>query len=137
MAMQYFQGLNEERLVGSGRASEASDENMARRGIVLDLCCGDGLMTRRFAQSGRFERVFGLDISRKVLEKSREAAEMERTGPEDGLLLARADAQALPFADGTIDFVWWGLGMHMVKAPELAMKELFRVLKPGGRFMAT
>merc|ERR1712066_579317 len=68
---------------------------------------------------------------------ARSAAEEERTGPEDGLFLAQADAQALPFREGEIACVWWGLGMHLVKDARAALKDLFRVLKSGGRLVAT
>lgn len=106
-------------------------------GAVLDLGCGDGLMARRFAQSDKFDYTFALDISHRQLEAARWAAERERTGPEDGLLLGRADAQALPFGDSQVDAVWWGLGMHIVGDPAAALREIFRVLRPGSRLVAT
>lgn len=113
------------------------ESSLASKATVLDLSCGDGLMARRFTQSGDFERVFAVDISRKQLEALRRAAEEERTTPEDGLFLARGDAAALPFSDGQVDFVWWGLGLHMVKDPAAAMRSIFRVMRPGGRLLAT
>jgi len=138
MAMQFFLDLADEKdkekgIVPGGEGGV----NRRSAGVALDLCCGDGLMARRFAQSGRFGRVFALDISRQVLRMTKRAAEEERTNPEDGLYLARADVQALPFRDGEVDVAWWGLGMHMTRDPELALKEIFRVLRPGGRLLAT
>lgn len=124
MALRFF----EEAAPGAGAA---------RGGALLDLGCGDGLMARRFAQSGRFRRVFALDLSRGRLEAARRAAEEERLTPEDGLLLARADALELPLRRGAVDFVWWGLGPHVVRDLPAALRSVFGVLRPGGRLLAT
>jgi len=104
---------------------------------LLDLGCGDALMARRFVQSGCFGSVFAVDTSWQQLEAARRAAEEERISPEDGLFLARADAQALPFCEGQVDYAWWGLGMHVVKDPAAALQNLFKCLRPGGLLLAT
>jgi len=122
MAMKYF-GMN----------IEAQTEPK----VVLDIGSGDALMARRFAQSGRFSRVYAIDIGSKQIEAARNAAEQERTGPGQGLLLLRADVQKLPLRDGQADFAWWGLGMHLVKDKQAALQNIGRVLRPGGRLVAT
>lgn len=106
-------------------------------GILLDLGCGDAIMARRFAQSNKFDIVFAMDIMWSCLEVARHRAEIEFTGPADGLLMLRGDAQSMPFRDGQVDFVWWGLGVHMVENPQTAMQRAFACLRPGGRLMAT
>merc|ERR1712232_1253645 len=79
-----------------------------------------------------------MDISWPKLEGAREAAEAERTGPEDGLFLARADVEALPLREGTVDFAWWGLGLHLVANTGAALRSVFAALRPGsGRLVAT
>lgn len=105
--------------------------------VALDVGCGDGFMARRLAQSGKFGRVFAMDTSWRQLEAARRAAEDERTGPEEGLLLLRGDAQASPFCDGEIDCVWWGLGLHVVEDAGAALKNILKALRPGGRMLAT
>jgi len=118
-------------------AMQFFSEGLEGDAAVLDLCCGDGLMARRFAQSGSFRRVFGADLNRKQLQAARRAAEEERTSPEDGLFLLRADVQALPLREEQVDRAWWGMGLHMVDDPGAAFREIFRVLRPGGRLVAT
>lgn len=122
MAMKYF-GVNAQAELGPK--------------VVLDLGSGDALMARRFAQSGRFSRVYAIDIGSKQMEDARKAAEQERTGPDQGLLLLRADVQNLPLREGQADFAWWGLGMHLVKDKPAALQDIGRVLRPGGRLVAT
>eukprot|EP00419_Tripos_fusus_P072785 CAMPEP_0172876924 /NCGR_PEP_ID=MMETSP1075-20121228/105575_1 /TAXON_ID=2916 /ORGANISM="Ceratium fusus, Strain PA161109" /LENGTH=267 /DNA_ID=CAMNT_0013728367 /DNA_START=278 /DNA_END=1078 /DNA_ORIENTATION=+ len=122
MAMTYF-GVN----------TEAQSEGK----VVLDLGSGDALMARRFAQSGRFSLVYAIDRGSKQIEAARHAAEQERTGPDQGLFLLRAELENLPLRDAQADFAWWGLGMHLVKDKPAALQNIARVLRPGGRLVAT
>jgi demethylmenaquinone methyltransferase/2-methoxy-6-polyprenyl-1,4-benzoquinol methylase len=90
---------------------------------VLDACCGTGdLALADLAAGGR---VVGLDFSERMLERARrKSSEID---------WVRGDAQALPFADGSFDAVTIGFGVRNLDDLELGLRELRRVLRPGGR----
>jgi demethylmenaquinone methyltransferase / 2-methoxy-6-polyprenyl-1,4-benzoquinol methylase len=92
---------------------------------VLDACCGTGdlaLASRRLLGSGK---VTGLDFSEAMLERARrKSAEIE---------WIRGDLLRLPFQDGAFDVVTVGFGVRNVEDLDRALRELRRVLKPGGR----
>jgi demethylmenaquinone methyltransferase/2-methoxy-6-polyprenyl-1,4-benzoquinol methylase len=97
---------------------------VARPGArVLDACCGTGDLALACARAGA--RVTGLDFSERMLERAR------RKGPE--LEWVRGDALALPFADGSFDGATVGFGVRNLADVELGLRELRRVLRPGGR----
>jgi demethylmenaquinone methyltransferase / 2-methoxy-6-polyprenyl-1,4-benzoquinol methylase len=91
---------------------------------VLDACCGTGdlALAARAAGAGR---VVGVDFSERMLERAR------RKGPE--LEWVRADVLALPFEDASFDVAVVGFGVRNVEDLEAAVRELRRVLRPGGR----
>ena len=63
-------------------------------GVVVDLSCGSGLMTRRLCRSGRYRRVLGLDYSEAMLGETSRRFDAEGA-PRDALTLVRADAARL------------------------------------------
>ena len=91
---------------------------------VLDLGCGDGQLTRRIADSGA--HVLGVDAS----------AEMVLAARERGVEAEHANAEQLPFRDGTFDAVFSNAVLHWVRDHDRMMQQVHRVLKPGGRFVA-
>jgi len=90
---------------------------------VLDACCGTGDLAIAGTRAGG--RVTGLDFSERMLERAR------RKAPE--LEWASGDLLALPFADGSFDAATVGFGVRNVDDLELALRELRRVLRAGGR----
>jgi len=108
----------------------------ANGGIVVDLSCGSGLMTRRLVKSGQYGRVLALDYSEGMLtETSRRLTEEDI--PKDRLTLVRADAAELPLRTGSIDAIHAGAAMHCWPRVAMSLAEIRRSLKPGGRFFAT
>jgi len=91
---------------------------------VLDACCGTGdlALAARAAGAGS---VVGVDFSEPMLERAR------RKAPDVEWL--RADVLALPFGDGSFDAAVVGFGVRNVEDLEGALRELRRVLRPGGR----
>jgi demethylmenaquinone methyltransferase / 2-methoxy-6-polyprenyl-1,4-benzoquinol methylase len=90
---------------------------------VLDACCGTGDLAVEAERRGG--RVVGLDFSERMLERAR------RKSP--AIEWIQGDALALPFADGEFDAATVGFGVRNLDDLELGLRELHRVLRPGGR----
>ena len=89
--------------------------------IVLDAGCGSGRYLRELGDRGA--RVIGIDLSPAMLERARGMTTR----------VARADIRALPFDGMAFDLVVCGLALGDVAALELALTEIARVLRRGGR----
>jgi ubiquinone/menaquinone biosynthesis C-methylase UbiE len=98
-------------------------------GPWLDLSCGPGTLTRRLAAQSDGRRVVGVDLSRAMLERARRAA--------PGVLLVRADAAALPFADGAFGAVVNLAALDLYPDAARVIAESARVLAGGGRWVAS
>jgi len=90
---------------------------------VLDVCTGPGMLAAAAVERGA--QVIGLDFSGKVIEIAR------RNVPKAEF--QEGDAQALSFEDDSFDAVVCGFGVMHVPDPAMALSEIRRVLKPGGR----
>ena len=91
---------------------------------VLDACCGTGDLAVAARKAGA-GHVVGLDFSERMLERARHKA------PE--LEWVQGDVLALPFEDASFDAAVVGFGVRNVEDLEAALRELRRVLRPGGR----
>ena len=91
---------------------------------VLDAACGTGDFAVACLRAGA-GRVTGLDFSERMLERAR------RKAPQVDWV--HGDMLALPFDDGSFDAATVGFGVRNVADLELALAELRRVLRPGGR----
>lgn len=98
---------------------------------VLDVACGTGLVTLPAARAvGPNGQVIGVDIADRMLDALRQCAAAA------GLLqvaAARMDAEQLALPDGSVDVVLCALGLMYLPDPEQALREIKRVLRPGGR----
>jgi SAM-dependent methyltransferase len=92
----------------------------------LDIGCGEGSNTRKLAQLGA--RMCGVDIAPTFI---RHARETEAAGPL-GIDFEVADGMSLPFAGGSFDFVTAFMSLMDMPDHGLALKEAYRVLRPGG-----
>jgi len=90
---------------------------------VLDACCGTGDLALAAERVGG--RVTGLDFSERMLERARRKSASVRW--------VRGDVLALPFPDGSFDAVTVGFGIRNVEDLEAGLREIARVLRPGGR----
>jgi ubiquinone/menaquinone biosynthesis C-methylase UbiE len=109
-----------------GRAARLSPGD-----VLLDLACGPGIYTRPFARQVAPGLVVGLDLSPAMLRHARSRA---RAANLQNLALVRGDALHLPFAGGRFDVVNCCGALHLFPDSDLALREVHRVLKPGGRF---
>jgi ubiquinone/menaquinone biosynthesis C-methylase UbiE len=100
------------------------------RGVILDDGCGPGAFLEfvRRRRAADVERTVGVDVSRGMLGYARKRLR------DDGApqLLVQADACRLPFADETFDIVYARALLHHLPNPEEGVREIRRVLKPGG-----
>lgn len=110
----------------------------ASGGVLLDISCGSGLFTRRFANSGVYGHVIGADFSEAMLREAMALAATQRAEPgASPVTLVRADVARLPFATASIDAVHAGAALHCWPSPSAALAEISRVLRPGGVFVAS
>ena len=91
---------------------------------VLDACCGTGDLAIAARNAGA-SYVVGVDFSERMLERAR------RKAPE--LEWVQSDVLELPFEDASFDSAVVGFGVRNVEDLEGAIRELRRVLRPGGR----
>ena len=91
---------------------------------VLDAACGTGDLAIADLKAGA-ESVTGLDFSEQMLERARKK--------HAAIEWIQGDMLALPFADETFDAATVGFGVRNVEDLELGLRELRRVLRPGGR----
>jgi demethylmenaquinone methyltransferase / 2-methoxy-6-polyprenyl-1,4-benzoquinol methylase len=102
---------------------------------VLDVAGGTGdIAFRIVASGGPHTRATVCDINTDMLEVGR--ARAAKLGGERPVVdFARANAEALPFADRSFDAVTIAFGIRNVPRIERALAEAYRVLKIGGRFL--
>jgi SAM-dependent methyltransferase len=103
-----------------------------KRGAALDLGCGSGAGLPALA--GRYGAVAGLEPGLANLILAKKALESVPGGA--AVTLVRGVAQAVPFADGTFDYVQMQNVIEHVIDADGAVSETRRVLAPGGRFAA-
>ena len=101
---------------------------LSENGVCLDLCCGTGDIARRLCHAVPSGRVYALDFSREMLK----CAQSSLTEKFPSLTLLQGDAMKLPFGAKTLDAITIGYGLRNVHDLPLCLKEILRVLKPGG-----
>jgi demethylmenaquinone methyltransferase / 2-methoxy-6-polyprenyl-1,4-benzoquinol methylase len=97
--------------------------------VVLDLCCGTGDLAFALQRNSK-ARILGADFSHTMLVRA-----LEKAAAANGtstMPFLEADALRLPFASGSFDLVTSAFGFRNLANYEEGLKELFRVLKPGG-----
>ena len=95
---------------------------------VCDVGTGTGVLAKELAQLGM--RVVAVDHAPRRLEAARAAFEKEGLSNVE---LRGGEAQALPLADGEVDAAFAHMVLHYVPQPGEAIREMARVVRPGGR----
>jgi SAM-dependent methyltransferase len=93
---------------------------------ILDVGCGTGVVAITARRRGA--RVTGLDLTPELLRRARENATIADVDIE----WHEGDAENLPFGDGAFDVVLSQFGHIFAPRPEVATREMLRVLEPGG-----
>jgi demethylmenaquinone methyltransferase/2-methoxy-6-polyprenyl-1,4-benzoquinol methylase len=100
---------------------------------VLDVACGTGAVARELAE--RYEcAVVGVDQSAEMLAAGRRR--VAAAGLTGRIRLLEARAEALPFPDATFDCLTFTYLLRYVDDPGATLRELARVVRPGGRIAA-
>src|SRR5690625_875848 len=98
---------------------------------ALDVCCGTGDWSIALAEDvKRTGHVIGLDFSHNMLSIAKQKKQMLNLSQ---LKFIHGNAMDLPFADNSFDYVTIGFGLRNVPDYIAVLKEMYRVVKPGGQ----
>lgn len=101
---------------------------------ILDIACGTGDFSIAIARAmAPGSRVTGLDLSEGMLAVMR--AKLAAAGLEGRVACVQGDSEALPYADATFDCATIAFGIRNFEHRETALREILRVLKPGGKLV--
>ncbi|MEH7236590.1 demethylmenaquinone methyltransferase [Bacillus sp. JJ1562] len=105
--------------------------NVKEGSAALDLCCGTADWTIALAEKvGPQGKVVGLDFSKNMLKIGQEKVDKLKLNQVE---LIHGNAMELPFEDNSFDYVTIGFGLRNVPDYMSVLKEMHRVVKPGGK----
>ncbi|HZG70677.1 MAG TPA: methyltransferase domain-containing protein [Chondromyces sp.] len=129
-------GKHAEKYVTSSTHSKGSDLALLPEwlqldpdSVVLDVATGGGHVAKALAP--HVAHVFSTDLTHQMLETAKRHLDQSATN----IFYVKADAEALPFLENTFDAVTCRIAPHHFPHPELFVREVSRVLKPGGKFL--
>jgi demethylmenaquinone methyltransferase/2-methoxy-6-polyprenyl-1,4-benzoquinol methylase len=102
---------------------------LRERACALDVACGTGDLSLALAAKAGRARIVGVDFCRPMLEIAARKRSLDAPSP----VFVEADALRLPFPDESFDAVSIAFGLRNLSSVEGGLRELWRVLKPGGR----
>ncbi len=98
---------------------------------AVDLCCGTCAWTIPLAHACKTGEVIGLDFSRHMLDYGQ--VKIDQVGLQQQIKLIQGNAMELPFEDHRFDYATIGFGLRNVPDLEQVLREMMRVVKPGGK----
>ena len=99
---------------------------------ILDIATGTGDLAIALAKTNAI-KIIGLDISSGMLEIGKE--KIKQQGLDNKIEMILGDSENMPFEDNTFDAITVGFGVRNFETLENGLKEIYRVLKPGGCFV--
>jgi ubiquinone/menaquinone biosynthesis C-methylase UbiE len=101
--------------------------------VLLDYGCGPGNDLTGFALYTGAQRIIGYDVSPRALKLARKRLALHKIDPERVELIEGSDSSvAIPLADESVDFLQSQGVIHHTSDPDGILRELHRVLRPGG-----
>lgn len=98
--------------------------------LVLDVACGPCAVTKRLARRTS-AKIVGIDLTSAMLREGQR--NVRRAHLEDRVALVLGRGEQLPFADASFDALTFTYLLRYVEDPRATLRELARVVKPGGR----
>jgi ubiquinone/menaquinone biosynthesis C-methylase UbiE len=98
--------------------------------IAADIGAGTGFITEGLVRKGL--QVIAVDRSEAMLAEMKKKFELS-----DEIDYRIGDAEKLPIPDGAVDYVFANMYLHHVESPLKAIREMVRILKPGGKLVVT
>lgn len=127
---EHFEGAVDQALAelhGSGIATEGRE--------LLDIGCGDGIISLGLWRRGDFAGVTGMDIvptDTAFLDAEARRHDVEPVGPGDALRFVQSVPDSAPFPDASFDLATaWSVFEHVTE-PRPLLRDVHRVLRPGG-----
>jgi ubiquinone/menaquinone biosynthesis C-methylase UbiE len=121
------------RLLASLQRKAIAELDPRRDDHVLDVACGAGKLVRAIA--AQVERAVGVDLSPGMIERARRQTTDEAPAAADRIEFAVGPSDRLPFGDGEFTAVITTTAFHHFPEPEASVREMARVLAPGGRIL--
>jgi demethylmenaquinone methyltransferase/2-methoxy-6-polyprenyl-1,4-benzoquinol methylase len=98
---------------------------------ILDVATGTADVAIEAARQLKPEKIIGIDISNEMLDIGR--TKISKRGMDTIISLEEGDSENLPFQDNTFDAITVAFGVRNFENLEKGLKEMFRVMKPGGK----
>jgi demethylmenaquinone methyltransferase/2-methoxy-6-polyprenyl-1,4-benzoquinol methylase len=105
----------------------------SRRLEILDLACGTGDCSIEIAEKIKDCHITAADISEGMLDVMRR--KVADKGLSEKITIETGDGENLPFGDGTFDRVMIAFGIRNFEDKDKGLREMLRVLKPGGKLV--
>jgi len=132
-----FRRLSELLFLGDSRSRVLAEVRAALKGegTLLDVGAGSGYYSLAIARALERGKVMSLDLSREMLQRLREAA--KKRGLADRIEVLESSVYEIRLDDDSVDIAIANGVFHELAHPELALREMVRVLRPGGHIIVT
>jgi SAM-dependent methyltransferase len=110
---------------------------LGRQATILEIGCGSGNLLLEAAAGGTLPVALDISLQSLAFARGRLMESLDSPDPPRGFLCIRATVESLPLERSTFDWVLLSEVIEHLAAPEAAIREAKRVLRPGGRLLVT